>query len=238
MVYAGARIVHEQPAGIHRDLPGGIERNVGAVHGARRWASKFTPSLSYPLPWHGHLNLFSAGFHSGVQPRWVQRAKMTKRRSGSRTTQTRLVIRIALVNAETEIGGKADVEGGIGFVQSAGKEKAEEHQQVDAEIAPDTSPYNSAAARIDRLGGGLCFRRLGRLRFRRYWRRRGLSRLPFGNFCHRPVEIAIPQTKTINLRWPIQSEEMNSGLYDLGDGRVKTFRGKFLQGECGAATAR
>ena len=36
--------------------------------------SKFTPSLSYPLPWHGHLNLFSAGFQSGVHPKCVQRA--------------------------------------------------------------------------------------------------------------------------------------------------------------------
>src|SRR4029077_16980631 len=47
-----------------------LARSIGRGAGP----SKFTPSLSYPLPWHGHLNLFSLGFQSGVQPRCVQRA--------------------------------------------------------------------------------------------------------------------------------------------------------------------
>src|SRR5664279_3611054 len=51
--------------------------------------SKLMPSGSYPLPWHGHLNLFSLGFQSGVQPRWVQIAEMTKIPSVLRTTQMR-----------------------------------------------------------------------------------------------------------------------------------------------------
>src|SRR5208283_676718 len=51
--------------------------------------SKLIPSGVYPLPWQGHLNLCSAGFQSGVQPRCVQRPKMTKMRSASRTTQMR-----------------------------------------------------------------------------------------------------------------------------------------------------
>src|SRR5208337_1742968 len=51
--------------------------------------SKLIPSGVYPLPWQGHLNLCSAGFQSGVQPRCVQRPKITKIRSASRTTQMR-----------------------------------------------------------------------------------------------------------------------------------------------------
>src|SRR2546428_13895787 len=51
--------------------------------------SKLIPSGVYPLPWHGHLNLFSADFQSGGQPKCVQRAKMQKRRVGSFTTQIR-----------------------------------------------------------------------------------------------------------------------------------------------------
>src|SRR5262249_58084225 len=50
--------------------------------------SKLIPSLVYPLPWQGHLNLFSAGFQSGVHPRCVQRAYITKSRSAFRTTHT------------------------------------------------------------------------------------------------------------------------------------------------------
>ena len=85
--------------------------------------------------------------------------------------------------------GKSDVESGIWFVQRAGKEKPEEHQEVNAQIPPNTRPYNSAAAGIDRLCRSLCFRRLRCRRSRRRRRRCGLRRLPFGNFCHRPVEM-------------------------------------------------
>src|SRR5947209_17864928 len=49
--------------------------------------SKLTPSGSYPEPWQGHLNLFSLGFQSGVQPRCVQMAEITKMPSVLRTTQ-------------------------------------------------------------------------------------------------------------------------------------------------------
>lgn len=32
------------------------------------------PSSLYWLPWHGHLNLFSAAFQGTTQPRWVHTA--------------------------------------------------------------------------------------------------------------------------------------------------------------------
>src|SRR5271170_6543467 len=75
---------------------------------------------------------------------------------------------VALVNAEAEISGKTDIEDGIGFVERTGEEKAEEHQEVDAEISPNERPDNSAATGADGLG-------------------RGLTRLPVRNFCNRPV---------------------------------------------------
>src|SRR5205823_4262978 len=51
--------------------------------------SKLTPSGSYPEPWQGHLNLFSLAFQSGVHPRCVQMAEITKMPSVLRTTQMR-----------------------------------------------------------------------------------------------------------------------------------------------------
>src|SRR5258706_13640480 len=51
--------------------------------------SKLMPSGSYPEPWQGHLNLFSLDFQSGVHPRWVQIAEITKMPSVLRTTQMR-----------------------------------------------------------------------------------------------------------------------------------------------------
>ena len=46
----------------------------------------------------------------------------------------------ALVDAQGEIGGIADMKIGIGFVQRAGKEKPQEHQEIDAEISPNDRP--------------------------------------------------------------------------------------------------
>jgi hypothetical protein len=59
---------------IDYDLAVGSEFDMRPVHRSRAGPSKLTPSLSYPLPWHGHLNLFSLAFQSGVHPRCVQRA--------------------------------------------------------------------------------------------------------------------------------------------------------------------
>src|ERR1700722_16261575 len=57
-----------------RICPSGASSTCARSIGRGAGPSKLIPSLSYPLPWHGHLNLFSLGFQSGVQPRCVQRA--------------------------------------------------------------------------------------------------------------------------------------------------------------------
>src|SRR5271170_2929722 len=122
---------------------------------------------------------------------------------------------VALVNAQAEIRGKTDIEDGIGFVERAGEEKAEEHQEVDAEISPNERPDNSAATGVDGLGRSLRFRRLGCDRSRRYRRRCGLTRLPFRNFCHRPVCCCYRKRKSMSRECPYQMLPINTGLYDL-----------------------
>src|SRR5437588_5527479 len=57
-----------------RICPSGASSTCARSIGRGAGPSKLIPSLSYPLPWHGHLNLFSLGFQSGVQPKCVQRA--------------------------------------------------------------------------------------------------------------------------------------------------------------------
>ena len=62
----------------------------------------------------------------------------------------------ALVDTEREIRGVSDIENGIGLVQRAREEEPQEHQEVDAKIAPDTRPDNSSAAVIDFLDYRFC----------------------------------------------------------------------------------
>src|SRR6266567_4730477 len=57
-----------------RTCPSGASSICARSMGRGAGPSKLIPSLSYPLPWQGHLNLFSLGFQSGVQPKCVQRA--------------------------------------------------------------------------------------------------------------------------------------------------------------------
>ena len=52
-------------------------------------SSRVSTNRSTPTTQQGHLNLFSLSFQSGVQPRWVQMAEMTKMPSVLRTTQMR-----------------------------------------------------------------------------------------------------------------------------------------------------
>jgi len=196
MVDAGARVVHEEPAGIHYDLSGGIERNIGAIHGARGWALEIYTLAVVTAAVARALEFIFRGLPFGRAAEMRATGEDDEEAIRLADDPDAIGHQKALVNSETEIGGKADIKSGIGLVQSAGKEKPEEHQEVHAEVAPNTGPYNSAAARIDGLRSGLRFGRLRRGRRRRYWRLCGLSRLPFGNFCHRPVEIAIPQTKS------------------------------------------
>src|SRR3984957_16269173 len=72
-----------------RTCPSGASSIFARSIGRGAGPSKLMPSLSYPLPWQGHLNLFSLGFQSGVQPRCVARAEITKSRSGVRSTHMR-----------------------------------------------------------------------------------------------------------------------------------------------------
>src|SRR5271156_1181860 len=95
-----------------------------------------------------------------------------------------------LVNAERKIRGVADAENSIRFVQRAGKEKAEEHQEVDAEISPDTGPNYATTAPVDIFdrffvgrGGCFGFRCGGSSR-----RGRCLCYLALGLICHSRAE--------------------------------------------------
>src|SRR5579864_5988619 len=72
-----------------RICPSGASSIFARSIGRGAGPSKLIPSLSYPLPWQGHLNLFSLGFQSGVHPKCVQRAQITNSRSGVRSTQIR-----------------------------------------------------------------------------------------------------------------------------------------------------
>src|SRR5262249_18423212 len=47
---------------------------------------------------------------------------------------------ISLIDAQTEIGWKAGGENRVGLIERPRKEKPQEHQEVDAEIAPNTGP--------------------------------------------------------------------------------------------------
>src|SRR5271170_4262454 len=135
---------------------------------------------------------------------------------------------VALVNAKAEVPGKTDIEDGIGFVERTGEEKAEEHQEVDAEISPNERPDNSAATGVDGLGRSLRFRRLGCDRSRRYRRRCGLTRLPFRNFCHRPVCCCYRKRKSMSRECPYQMLPINTGLYDLAMLVSRVSRRKFF----------
>ena len=105
--------------------------------------SKLIPSGVYPLPWQGHLNLCSAGFQSGVQPRCVQRAKITKMRSRFADHPDAVLGLEALIHARLEIRRVPDFENRAGFEKCARKEKAEEHQKIGGEKTPNTTPDDS-----------------------------------------------------------------------------------------------
>lgn len=81
---------------------------------------------------------------SGVQPRCVQRAKITNRRPGSTTTQMRFDCQKLLVDSQLETGRIPYVDDGVWLIECPRKEETQEHQEIHAEVAPDASPDQAA----------------------------------------------------------------------------------------------
>jgi hypothetical protein len=75
-------------AQVYYDLAFGVEFDVSAIHGPRRRAFEVDP-LSIIAAAMARAFLFSLAFQSGVQPRCVQIAEITKIPSLFRTTQIR-----------------------------------------------------------------------------------------------------------------------------------------------------
>src|SRR5271168_1719618 len=176
MIRSGAWIVHKQPAGIDDNFSCGIELNERTIHGAR--------SGTFEI--HA-LTVVSAAVARAFE--LVFRALPFRRAAevSAAREDYENAIRLAnnpdaighqeaLVDTEREIGRKADIKYGIWFVEDARKEKPQKHQEIYAEIAPDTRPDDAAAGEIDFLLDYFCVRRAGRF-----------CDLPCGGFWHRPV---------------------------------------------------
>jgi len=86
------------------------------------------------LPWHGHLNLFSLGFHyrRAAQVRAAREDQQDP--SGSRTTRCGLVIQEGC-SIPSEKSWEADGENGGWFEERTRQEEPQEHQKVYAEVA-------------------------------------------------------------------------------------------------------
>src|SRR5271169_3856866 len=228
MVHAGARVVHVEPAGIDGNFSRGVEQHVGAVHGTRRGPFEIDAFTVVAAAVAGALEFVFGGLPFRRTAEVRAAGEDHEEAIGFAHDPDAIGNQVALVNAQAEISGKTDIEDGIGFVERAGEEKTEEHQEVDAEISPNERPDNSAATGVDGLGRSLRFRRLGCDRSRRYRRRCGLTRLPFRNFCHRPVCCCYRKRKSMSRECPYQMLPINTGLYDLAMLVSRVSRRKFL----------
>src|SRR5271155_4808706 len=232
MVYAGARVVHVEPAGIYGNFSRGVEQHVGAVHGTRRGAFEIDAFAVVAAAVAGAFEFVFSGlpFRSAAKVRTA--SEDDEEAIGLADDPDAIGHEVALVNAQAEIRREADIEDGVGFVQRAGEEKTEEHQEVDAQVPPNKRPDDSAAAGVDGFGRKMPFRRLGCNRSRRDRRRCGLTRLPFRNFCHRPVCCCYGKRKSMSREFPYQTLLTNKGLYDLRVAVSRLSRLKISVGSC------
>src|SRR5580693_2780734 len=215
MVDAGAGIVHVEPAGVHRNFSRGVEHDVGAVHGTRRWTLEIDPFTVVAAAVAGALEFIFRGLPFGRAAKVRAAGVDHEQAIGLAHDPDAVGHQIALINAQAKIRWEADVEDGVGFVERAGKEETEEHQEVDAQVPPNKRPDNSTATSVDGFCRSLLCRRLGCDHSRRYRRRCGLTRLPFRNFCHRPVDNCYCKRKSMSREFPYQMLLINTGLYDL-----------------------
>ena len=63
--------------------------------------------------------------------------------------------------SERKIGRITDIENRVGLIERAGKEKAEEHQEIDAEISPNAGPDDATTTPVNLFDRFLVGRRCG-----------------------------------------------------------------------------
>jgi hypothetical protein len=144
------RIVYVQTARIGHDLAGGVDFHMRAVHGPRRGTLEVdgfrivTAAVTRAfelvlgrLPLGGATKMCTDGINDEEPVRLLDDPDTIGHQE-------------FLIHAQGKIRREADGEDGIGFVKRPRKEEAQEHKEVDTEIAANGRPDHPPAHAVGR----------------------------------------------------------------------------------------
>src|SRR5208282_1433906 len=144
-VAAGLEVADVETAGIHDDAAGGVHGDVRAVHGPWSRAFEIDALAVVAAAVAGAFEFVFAGLPVGGAAEMGAARVDDKEALGIAHDPDAKVLLELGVHAEGEVGGIANGKDGGGLEEDAREEKPEEHEEIDAQIAPDAGPDDAAA---------------------------------------------------------------------------------------------
>src|SRR5579863_8468501 len=134
---------------VDHDLAIGRQRNIGAIHGARRGALEIDAFAVVAAAVARALEFIFAGFPVGSAAE-MRAARVDDEDSIGGAVDPDAIFLLPLgVHAERVIGGIADLENGGRLEECARKKEAQESDEPGAEKTGDRAPHQAATARVD-----------------------------------------------------------------------------------------